>query len=39
MMLLSFLVQKGDEFFWKLLKLFVAVLSYSALMLMLWVNI
>ncbi|SMD33132.1 hypothetical protein SAMN04488029_1497 [Reichenbachiella faecimaris] len=38
MMLLSYLVKKGDEFYWKMFKLIAAVISYSSFLLLLWVN-
>lgn len=39
MMLLSYLVKKGDEFYWRMLKFAIALISYSAFLLLLWVNI
>lgn len=38
MMLLGYLVKKGDEFYWKIFKLVAAVISYSATLLLLWFN-
>lgn len=38
MMLLSYLVKKGDEFYWKIFKLVAAVISYSSFLLLLWFN-
>lgn len=38
MMLLSYLIKKGDEFYWKTLKLVAALISYSAFLILLWVN-
>ena len=38
MMLLGYRVKKGDKIYWRAVKLIAALISYSAFLMLLWIN-